>query len=1056
MAFNEKDLTISSQALLGATSKKKAEQRPVVGGRKPSLLESLTPGQYAALFPHHKKDQGTKVASLSGGPGGVGGTPGEEGNLGSLSGGSRPSGGGSGGGGRPSGGGGHDHDHGGGAPSKPTGPKTPLTEMIEKHKPPAPTQQTLPGGTKTGVGYNAGLGTLRQRQFGKEFSDERTLRQFAALEKIEVSDDNEKGKKGWLETVFNRAASVGPNTSATSRLHGIHRPYWGGGIGNPNSVSDEELNAFKERVKDVLAGSDYAKGATDNASAGTATRRMAKLQSEGRPQDGYWTGGAPYKGEYLYTDTPYVKRSSEYRKMANIEAQRIGDLKSSKSNLAVTWNDPMASYTPDSVKAMMKDGKKYFGVNFDYDNAEQAAKIIRDAGGEVISYTRGRTGGPAYPGETPQSNDAILADIRMKKEKYGVTKLELDNTDRMSKKDFEYVMNEAKKEGVTLFPNNPHLNNHWIDYLEKNPGYAKDMPTMIVENIGSLKPGSEEYIRLEKLQKLAPDVKISGFDWKGNRPQGKAGEEFDKNIEYFAKIFGPVQINKGSEHNNFVFDGNAEQIPSQVAGATSAQVEPVREAPQLPDGLNTQFYEYYNKLDQTEQEAVRWSVNIGLKKEGYTVGSYNELAVKHAGALEQVIKEQALKTSTFSDSGYDIPPEGPLGSFNRKEGDPYGQAKDVVTINTPFGSAKVNKDAAVAYSGFYNDLKEAGAPIKRIGSYNIRQKKSAGAGHSPGSGWSQHSYGNATDIDDATSLSKEFQEWRKKNPGEYERIQKKWGMRSPQGDEPHNEFTGRISKEARNQVIAQREAIKKAEEEKKKPPTQAALTAPTAPMAQESAAAPEPALAPTAPTAAAPTAAASAGAPAPAATAALAAAPTPTPTPTPTSVAPPAPTPAPAAAPTPAAAPAAVAPSAPPPVQESAAAPEPAPAPKPAQTTPELAHGGEKQVSSKTAEHLFSMPTGQQKSRYEPASRTDDLINQQQPAPRQMSVPTPAPAPASRQRPTPDNREHWQKMVHNMMTDSERVYKTPSFHRAMAKTRFADAGDGVWGHFADGASETLM
>lgn len=161
------------------------------------------------------------------------------------------------------------------------------------------------------------------------------------------------------------------------------------------------------------------------------------------------------------------------------------------------------------------------------------------------------------------------------------------------------------------------------------------------------------------------------------------------------------------------------------------------------------------------------------------------------------------------------PEEGMPTKFNRVTGDPNSpeMRAQITGVETPYGKINVNKDAAMAFSGFYNDLYELGFPMSNApGSYNVRQKRSAGAGHNPGSGWSQHSYGNATDIGNQTQWNKEQLEWLEKNPGALEKVKSKWGMVSPKNDEPHMEFVGKISVEARDQItqkqLAQIEAEK--------------------------------------------------------------------------------------------------------------------------------------------------------------------------------------------------------------------------------------------------------
>ena len=130
------------------------------------------------------------------------------------------------------------------------------------------------------------------------------------------------------------------------------------------------------------------------------------------------------------------------------------------------------------------------------------------------------------------------------------------------------------------------------------------------------------------------------------------------------------------------------------------------------------------------------------------------------------------------------------GRWNRKGGNPYAQKGDMISFRTAYGHRiTVNKDAARAYEGMFKDLKAAGYPVKRVGSLNIRAKRGRGS-------WSQHSYGNAVDIDDTIKFSREQKEWMRKNPGLYDQILGQWGMVSRGGsmnwDEQHIEFGGSI------------------------------------------------------------------------------------------------------------------------------------------------------------------------------------------------------------------------------------------------------------------------
>jgi hypothetical protein len=145
-----------------------------------------------------------------------------------------------------------------------------------------------------------------------------------------------------------------------------------------------------------------------------------------------------------------------------------------------------------------------------------------------------------------------------------------------------------------------------------------------------------------------------------------------------------------------------------------------------------------------------------------------------------------------------LPPVGDTNSirYNRISSTgvhPSMEAGNIVPVNTPFGSIKVHKTSATAFQGFYTDLAEVGAPINKLGSYNVRQKR-AWLG---GKGWSEHSFGNATDIDDAVGFSPKFKKWLVDNPGAFDEIKKKWGMKQGIANDPnHVEFGGIISPKA--------------------------------------------------------------------------------------------------------------------------------------------------------------------------------------------------------------------------------------------------------------------
>lgn len=232
-----------------------------------------------------------------------------------------------------------------------TGPRSPIPSFVSPG-PGAPAGTLSPGqspgwappmklGGPVGKGevrMSAGLAKLRQQKFAKELQNPAVRRQLAALMKIETGGMSAASKADWLETLVNRAGVS--DASLMSRLRGRNRAYWGGGIGNPRSVSESQLKEFDSLAQQVLQGRDRTQGATDNASNQPGNRladsRMRKLRNEGRPQDGRWTGGAYGKGEFVYIDTPYKKRTMQYRE----RAARIEKELAKSSNAGVNFRDP--------------------------------------------------------------------------------------------------------------------------------------------------------------------------------------------------------------------------------------------------------------------------------------------------------------------------------------------------------------------------------------------------------------------------------------------------------------------------------------------------------------------------------------------------------------------------------------------------------------------------------------------------------------------------------------------------------------------------------------------
>lgn len=119
------------------------------------------------------------------------------------------------------------------------------------------------------------------------------------------------------------------------------------------------------------------------------------------------------------------------------------------------------------------------------------------------------------------------------------------------------------------------------------------------------------------------------------------------------------------------------------------------------------------------------------------------------------------------------------------------EAKNITTLKTPYGNINVHKDAAGAFEGFYEDLHKQGTPLEKLGSYNVREKRWGG-------GMSMHSYGYATDMDDAVNLSPKMKQWVQENPERWQGLLQKYGMKwNPGNKDPgHVEWGGVVSPEA--------------------------------------------------------------------------------------------------------------------------------------------------------------------------------------------------------------------------------------------------------------------
>ncbi|WP_439372918.1 hypothetical protein [Bradyrhizobium sp. DASA03120] len=120
------------------------------------------------------------------------------------------------------------------------------------------------------------------------------------------------------------------------------------------------------------------------------------------------------------------------------------------------------------------------------------------------------------------------------------------------------------------------------------------------------------------------------------------------------------------------------------------------------------------------------------------------------------------------------PGGGPDSGYNyfQKRGQAPLDRSQLQAVQTPYGRIMANPAAAADLSGFMTDLAASGAPVKRFGDYNKRQKRWGG-------GWSSHAYGTAWDVNDQQFFSPEMRDWLAKNPDKWKELQNKYNIGQP-------------------------------------------------------------------------------------------------------------------------------------------------------------------------------------------------------------------------------------------------------------------------------------
>jgi hypothetical protein len=626
-----------------------------------------------------------------------------------------------------------------------------------------------------------GLAYLRQKRFGK--IDEQTLMAIAAMGKTEVGGMTPRTKQQWLETVINRAYIQ--NRSLQGFTKKTKGSYW---QSSGKKVSKEDIAEWRGYLNNVMAGSNITNGMTDNAS--NDYRRGNELANKryASGREGYWSEGTTGdfekdkdKGEFLYNDFRFKKgRQAMLDEAKAYEKNNPSAILKQPNDTGKINPDTTTPKPTDSSRVVEKQAKKA-GTRklpvspklkkvLDYAAAQNGVEVEVWSGGQAKKGTKG-----------PRT---------------GSTRHDLGNA-----ADVDLYVNENGERRKLLFTNPKDLQ------IIKN--FTKDAVRAGATGVGAGRDPSN------KKDDYMGDGRVHiGFD-KWDNPEGPLAwgeggspktapkwlqEALQEGLE------SPVDISKwnGAEHVSAP-DRSSIQNRGMTFGHPTA-------VPALPDNIPENVRNEIAKLSAEDQEAIRQKLEelgpTGI--ETITRAIEESPSPKAAEAAVEAVQSatpaQVQKIISGDLEGFEIPTVG-KPKWNQGRGDPRSQTNDIVSINTAFGKANVNKKAAVAFKGFYADLKSAGAPINSLGSHVIRKKRSAGAGHNPGGGWSQHSYGYATDIDNAAQLSPAMKKWIQDNPGVLEKYKRKWGMLTPRNDEPHMEFGGHISQEAYDQLIKEQKEM---------------------------------------------------------------------------------------------------------------------------------------------------------------------------------------------------------------------------------------------------------
>lgn len=672
------------------------------------------------------------------------------------------------------------------------------------------------------------VGGIDRSKFQAELQNPETRQLFYQMMHAEVGSQGRSSQVAFAETVFNRAHATNRTLKSILSDTRYYEPYRNGGFAKAGSAiySNPSLTeGYASVLSEVSAGSNTTDGATHNASGSVA----ASVRNGG--YDAATSSIKTIGGETYYSKTfeqkalqniPKIETKpeaaqSQVQTLSRTTAPSISSISPQEQKerpyriqgqavLPATSSFGESSYS--AVTGGGGRGSMAYGNHALYEQQGGAGSVIRNylrnindpTGSKNVVFNVGSPGG-------------VMADPKVGTR--SEIQIHMGSTNDI---------NKLVSSGCLAIPPNeyPKFIAHLKEMIkEKGSASLAIMPSAPGEPHKFQFLGPDD-INKSKMQRISADEAVNNFRTTGDIDRKPQDIRLVASNDQAYKMVRDAAVRAGSTNPDLtasiaMMESGWLKKGIYARGTNNPFGQTGTGSKGFVVGADGQKHKAYGSLDEAVQDHLkRWGSHYqgdaqqtlnSLVKGGYNtvnpawapsiLGTYN----KQLGQAGQSATQTPAPSNISGGQKTDYPiPEVGDPRFNRISGDPREYAKNITQINTPFGKAKVSADAAEAYSGFFNDLNAAGAPISRLGSYNIRQKNSAGAGHSPGSGWSQHSYGNAIDIDDATHLSPAFQKWRQANPSKFEELKKKWGMLSPRGDEPHMEFGGKISQQAYDEI----------------------------------------------------------------------------------------------------------------------------------------------------------------------------------------------------------------------------------------------------------------